>query len=74
MNRIVLAAVLAVTALSVTAQTQAPAFPGAEGHGRYVTGGRDGKIVHVTNLNDSGDGSFRKAVSGSDKKIVVFDV
>ena len=53
---------------------QVPAFPGAEGHGRYVTGGRGGRIVHVTNLNDSGTGSFRQAVSGTDKKIVVFDV
>ena len=58
----------------MTAWAQAPAFPGAEGHGRYVTGGRGGKIVHVTNLNDSGTGSFRSAVSGTDKKIVVFDV
>ena len=30
------------------AQTLAPAFPGAEGHGRYVTGGRGGEIIHVT--------------------------
>ena len=51
-----------------------PAFPGAEGHGRYVTGGRGGKIVHVTNLNNSGTGSLRAAVSGNDKKIVVFDI
>jgi len=65
---------LSIITLSAHAQFQVPAFPGAEGHGRYVTGGRGGKIVHVTNLNDSGAGSFRAAVSGNEKKIVVFDV
>lgn len=62
-------------ALNAIAQFQsAPAFPGAEGHGRFVTGGRGGEIRHVTNLNNSGAGSFREAVKGDAKKIVVFDV
>ena len=65
---------LGVFNLSPIQAQDAPAFPGAEGHGRYVKGGRGGKVIHVTNLNDSGTGSLRWALSQSGTKTIVFDV
>jgi len=49
------------------------AFPGAEGFGRFATGGNGGEVFHVTTLDDSGAGSFRDAVS-KPNRLVVFDV
>ena len=74
MKKIALLFMAAAFSCATAFADDVPAFPGAEGHGRYVTGGRGGKIVHVTNLNNSGTGSLRAAVSGNDKKIVVFDI
>jgi hypothetical protein len=51
-----------------------PAFPGAEGGGKFSFGGRGGKIFVVTNLADGGPGSFREAVESAGPRTVVFNV
>lgn len=55
-------------------QADIPAFPGAEGGGRYSFGGRGGKVYVVTNLNDAGPGSLRWACEQGGPRIVVFNV
>jgi hypothetical protein len=55
-------------------QAKIPAFPGAWGGGMYSFGGRGGKVIVVTNLNDSGPGSFREACEQAGPRIVVFNV
>jgi pectate lyase len=61
-------------AMDTGADTIPIAFPGAEGFGRHTTGGRGGKVMIVSNLHDTGPGSFREAAETRSPRIIVFSV
>jgi len=59
---------------AATNQLKIPAFPGAQGFGSYTVGGRGGKVIEVTNLNNDGPGSLRAALTAKGRRIVVFRI
>jgi pectate lyase len=65
---------IAVFAIADAASAAVSAFPEAEGGGAESVGGRGGRVIYVTNLDDAGPGSLRAAVESTGPRIVVFNV
>lgn len=71
---LLLLAVLSGVVAAAPVEAKLPSFPGAEGAGAVTVGGRGGRVIYVTNLQDRGPGSFRAAVEAGGPRTVLFAV
>ena len=71
-NKLIIATMF--MAMTFPSWAQLKAFPEAEGFGAFATGGRNGTVIKVTNLNATGPGSLQAAIDTAGSRIIVFDV
>ena len=75
MRKLIVSLLIVLILPVVPADAQTPAFPGAEGAGRYTTGGRGGEVLYVTSLEDSDKpGTLRWAILKKGPRTILFKV